>query len=67
MNRLIACMIGGAVQHSFGGNAMTADVILTDLSQIYVTASWIGTVELAIVAALGLGLLLRGYKFARRI
>jgi hypothetical protein len=48
MNRLIACMIGGAVHQ-----------ISTDLSQIYVAASWMGTVELAIVAAVGLGLLLR--------
>jgi len=42
-------------------------MISTDLSQIYVAASWIGTVELAIVAAVGLGLWLRGHKFAQRI
>ena len=53
MNRLIACMIGGAIQPPFGGNA---HIMSTDLSQIYVAASWVGTVELAIVAAVGLGL-----------
>jgi hypothetical protein len=36
MNRLIACMIGGAVHQTFGGNATTAHIISTDLSQIYV-------------------------------
>ena len=43
MNRLIACMIGGAVHQTFGGNATTAHIISTDLSQIYVAASWMGT------------------------
>jgi hypothetical protein len=47
MNRLIACMIGGTVHQTFGGNATTADIIPTDLSQIYDAASWVGTVELA--------------------
>jgi len=46
-------MIGGAIQPPFGGNA---HIMSTDLSQIYVAASWVGTVELAIVAAVGLGL-----------
>jgi hypothetical protein len=59
MNRLIACMIAGTVHPTFGGNATTAHIISTDLSQIYVAASWMGTVELAIVAAVGLGLWLR--------
>ena len=63
MNRLIGCMIGGAVHEPFGGSATTAHVISTDLSQIYVAASWAGTVELAIVAAVGLGLWLRERKF----
>ncbi len=67
MNRLIACMTGGAVHQTLGGDATTAHMISTDLSQIYVAASWIGTVELAIVAAVGLGLWLRGHKFAQRI
>jgi hypothetical protein len=67
MNRLIACMIGGAVHQTFGGNATTAHTISTDLSQTYVAASWVGTVELAIVAAVGLGLWLRQHKFAQRI
>jgi hypothetical protein len=67
MNRLIACMIGGTVYQTFGGNATTADIIPTDLSQIYDAASWVGTVELAIVAAVGLGLWLREHKFAQRI
>ena len=66
MNRLIACMIGGAVHQPFEGNA-NAHIISTDLSQIYVAASWVGTVELAIVAAVGLGLWLRERKFAQRI
>jgi hypothetical protein len=48
-----------------GGNATTAHIISTDLSQIYVAASWMGTVELAIVAAVGLWL--RAHKFAQRI
>jgi hypothetical protein len=67
MDRLIACMIGGAVHPTFGGNATTAHMVSTDLSQIYVAASWIGTVELAIVAAVGLGLWLREHKFAQHI
>jgi hypothetical protein len=67
MNRLIACMIGGAVHQPFGGNETTAHIISTDLSQIYVAASWVGTVELAIVAAVGLVLCLRQRKFAQRI
>jgi hypothetical protein len=67
MSRLIACIIGGAVHQTFGGNATTAHIIPTDLSQIYVAASWIGTVQLAIVAAVGLGLWLRAHKFAQRI
>ena len=29
MNRLIACMIGGAVHQTFGGNATTAYIIST--------------------------------------
>jgi hypothetical protein len=66
MNRLIACMIDGAA-HQPLGNATTAHIISTDLSQMYVAASWIGTVELAVVAAVGLGLWLRGHKFALRI
>ncbi len=40
MNRLIACMIGGAVHQTFGENATTAHITSTDLSQIYVAASW---------------------------
>ena len=67
MNRLIACMIGGAAHQTFGGNAATAHIVSTDLSQIYVAASWVGTVELAIIAAVGLGLWLRQRKFAQRI
>src|SRR5262245_19790891 len=39
MNRLIACMIGGAVHQPFEGNAINAHIISTDLSQIYVAAS----------------------------
>jgi hypothetical protein len=39
----------------------------TDLSQIYVAASWVGTVELAIVAAVGLGLGFWQRKLAQRI
>jgi hypothetical protein len=31
MNRLIACMLGGAVHQTFGGNATTAHIIPTDL------------------------------------
>ena len=56
MHRLIACIIGGSVHQPFGGHPMTSHSISTDLSQIYVVASWVGTVELVIVAALGLGL-----------
>ena len=67
MNRLIACMIGGAAHQTFGGNATTAHIVSTDLSQIYVAASWVGTVELAIIAAVGLGLWLRQRQFAQRI
>ena len=67
MNRLMACMIGGAVHQPFGGNDATDHIISTDLSQIYVAASWVGTVELAIVAAVGLVLCLRQRKFAQRI
>ena len=66
MHQLIACMIGGAVHEPFEGNATTAHIISTDLSQIYDAASWVGTAELAIVAAVGLGLWLRGHKFAQR-
>jgi len=64
MNRLIACMIGGAIQPPFGGNA---HIMSTDLSQIYVAASWVGTVELAIVAAVGLGLGFWQRRLAQRI
>ena len=67
MHQLIACMIGGAVHEPFEGNATTAHIISTDLSQIYVAASWVGTVELAIVAAVGLVLSLRQRKFVQRI
>ena len=67
MHQLIACMIGGAVHEPFEGNATTAHIISTDLSQIYVAASWVGTVELAIVAAVNLVLSLRQRKFAQRI
>jgi hypothetical protein len=56
MNRLIACVIGGAVHQPFGENAINTHIISTDLSQIFVAASWMGTVELAIVAVVGLGL-----------
>ena len=66
MNRLIACMIGGAVHQPFGGSETTTHIISTDLSQIYVAASWVGTAELAIVAA-GLGLWLRQRKVSQRI
>ena len=64
MYRLIACMIAGAVHHPIGGNA---HIISTDLSQIYIAASRVGTVELAIVAAVGLSLWLWGRKFAQGI
>jgi len=64
MYRFIACLIGGALQHPFGGNA---HIMSTDLSQIYVTASWVGTAEIAIVAAVGLGLWFWQRKVAQRI
>ena len=64
MHQLIECMIGGVVHQPY---ATTSHIISTDLSQIYVAASWVGTVELAIVAAVGLGLCLRQRKFAQRI
>jgi hypothetical protein len=67
MNRLIACLIGGAVHQPFGGNETSTHIISTDLSQIYVAASWVGTAELVIVAAVGLGLWLRQRKVAQRI
>ena len=67
MNRLIGCMIGGAVHQPFGGNATTAHIISTDLSQIFVAASWLGTVELTIVAAVGLGLWFCERKVAERV
>ena len=67
MNRLIGCLIGGAVHQPFEGNATTAHIISTDLSQIYAAASWAGTVELAIVAAVGHGLWLGERKFAERM
>ena len=66
MHQLIACMIGRGTP-TLGGNAATAHIISTDLSQIYVAASWVGTMELAIVAAVGLVLWLRQRKFAQRI
>jgi len=59
MDRLIGCLIGGAVHQPFEGNVTTAHIISTDLSQIYVAASWAGT--------MGLGLWLRERKFAQRI
>ena len=55
------------VHQPFGGNATTADIISTDLQRIYVAASWVGTVELAFVAAVGLVLWLRQRKFDQRI
>ena len=67
MHQLIACVIGGLVHQPFEADATTAHVISTDLSQIYVASSWIGTVELGIVAAVGFVLLLRQRKFAQRI
>ena len=66
MNRLITCLIGGTVHPTFGGNATTVHIISTDLSQIYDAASSVGTAELAIGAAVGLGLWLREHKFAQR-
>jgi len=56
MHRRVACVIGGSVHQPVGGHSMTAHSISTELSQIYVAASWVGTVELVIVAAVGLGL-----------
>jgi len=56
MHRLIACVIGGWLRQPFGGHPMTAHSLSTDLSQIYVAAFWVGTVELVIVATIGLGL-----------
>jgi len=67
MHQLIACMIGGAVHQPFGGTATTAGIMSTDLSRIYVAASWVGTLELAMVAAVGLTLWLRQRKFDQRI
>ena len=67
MHQLIACLMGGAVHQPFGGNATTHHSISTDLSQIYVAACWVGTVELAIAAAVGLVLWLRQRKFAQHI
>ena len=67
MNRLIGCVIGGAVHQPFGGNATTAHIISTDLSQIYVAAFWAGTVELAIVAVGGLYLWFWERKVAERV
>ena len=67
MDRLIGCLIGGAVHQPFEGNVTTAHIISTDLSQIYVAASWAGTVELAIVAAVGLGLWFCERKVAERV
>ena len=65
MNRLIACMIGSAAHQSIGGDATIAHSVSTDLSQIYVAASWVGTAELAIITAVGVGLWLRERKFAQ--
>ena len=67
MNRFIAGMIGGCVHQPYEGKAMTAHITSTDLSQIYVAATWVGTVELAIVAAVGFGLWFWERKFAQRI
>ena len=67
MNRLIGCMIGGAVGQPFGGNETTPHIISTDLSQIFVVASWVGTAELAIVAAVGLGIWFWERKVAERV
>jgi len=67
MNRLIACVIGGAPHQPFGGDAINTHIISTDLSQIFVAASWLGTVELAIVAAVGLGLWFCERKVAERV
>ena len=65
MHQIIACVTGGLVP--FGGNATTAHIISADLSQIYVAASWVGTVELAIVAVVGLCLWFWGRKVAKRV
>lgn len=54
MNRLIACVIGGAVHQPFGENAINPHITWTDLSEIFVAASWMGTVELAVIAVVGL-------------
>ena len=67
MNRLIACMIGGAVHQPFGGNETTPHITSTDLSQIFVAASWMGTVELAVVAVVGLCLWFWERKVAGRV
>src|SRR5215831_6361143 len=67
MNRFIAGLIGGCVHQPYEGKAMTAHITSTDLSQIYVAATWVGTVELAIVAAVGFGLWFWERKFAQRI
>jgi hypothetical protein len=67
MNRLIACVIGGAVHQPFGENAINTHIVSTDLSQIFVAASWMGTVELAVVAVAGLGLWFWGRKVAGRV
>ena len=67
MHQLIACVIGGLVHQPFEADATTAHVISTDLSQIYVAASWVGTVELAIVAGVSFVLWRRLRKFAQRI
>jgi len=66
MNRLIACVIGGAVHQPFGENAINTHMISTDLSQIFVAASWMGAVELAIVAVVGLCLWFWERKVAER-
>jgi len=67
MNRLIACVIGGAAHQPFGGNAINTHIVSTDLPQIFVAASWVGTVELAIVAVVGLGLWFWERKVAERV
>jgi hypothetical protein len=67
MNRLIGCLIGGAVHQPFEGNATTGHIISTDLSQIYAAASWAGTVELAIVAVVCLCLWFLERKVVERV
>ena len=67
MNRLIACVIGGAPHQPFGGDAINTHIISTDLSQIFVAASWMGTVELAVVAVVGLCLWFWERKVAGRV